>query len=185
MLSFSNTLVLGGALLVGATTALVAGAQLSAAGTPDVRFVAVGPVGMKIEGKTSDLKVADDGKTITVDVPLAHLKTGIGLRDRHMRDKYLQVDKYPDAKLTVERSALHLPADGATLDADAPGRLVLHGHAKNVTFHYSAHRAGNSYSVSGRVHVDMHDYGIEVPSYLGVTVKPGVAVNVRFSASDH
>ncbi len=184
MLSFTHTLALSGALLVGAT-AVVAQAQLSAAGTPEVRFVAVGPVGMKIEGKTSDLKVVDSGKAITVDVPLSHLQTGIGLRDRHMRDKYLQVDKYPDAKLTVQRSALRLPADGATLDADASGKFTLHGHTKDVTFHYSAHRTGASYSVSGRVHVDMRDYGVEVPSYLGVTVKPGVAVNVRFNARDH
>lgn len=184
MLSFTHTLALSGAVLVAASTAVVAEAQLSASGTPDVHFVAVGPVGMKIEGKTSALSVKDDGKTLTIDIPLSDLHTGIGLRDRHMRDKYLEVGKYPDAKLVVARSALGLPDDGATKEADARGTLVLHGHQKTVGFHYSAHRTGQSYSVSGRLQLDVRDFAIDVPSYLGVTVKPAVTVSVRFSARD-
>ncbi len=113
-------------------------------------------------------------------VPLGNLKTGISLRDRHMKEKYLQVDRYPDAELSVAHSGLRFPANGATLQAAAIGRLTLHGVARNVHFRYQARGSGATYQVEGLLHVNMHDFGIRVPSYLGVTVKPDVDVKVQF-----
>src|SRR5208283_6245359 len=68
----------------------IAHAALSAPTDKHVGFVASGPAGMKIEGTTSDLDLADQGETIVITVPLANLSTGIGLRDRHMKEKYLE-----------------------------------------------------------------------------------------------
>ena len=70
-------------------------AALSAATDSRVSFGASGPAGMKIEGTTADLSVADDGANVVTTVPLANLTTGIGLRDHHMKEKYLEVPKYP------------------------------------------------------------------------------------------
>lgn len=165
---------------LGLTAAAAAGAALAKTGSSDVEFRAKGPVGMTIIGKTSDLEIADDGKTLVVKVPLANLRTGIGLRDRHMKEKYLQVDRYPDAELSVAHSGLRFPAKGATLQAAAIGRLTLHGVARNVHFRYEAKNSGSVYSVQGLLHLNMHDYGIRVPSYLGITVKPNVDVKVEF-----
>ena len=54
----------------------------------------------------------------------ASLDTGIDLRNKHMREKYLEVQKYPNAVLTVDRSTLHFPDDVATnlltIDATDP-----------------------------------------------------------------
>jgi len=165
---------------LGLTTAVVAGAALVKTGSSRLEFRAKGPVGMTIIGKTSDLEIADDKKTLVVKVPLQHLKTGIGLRDRHMKEKYLQVDRYPDARLSVGHSALRFPTEGATLKGTAIGRLTLHGVGRNVHFRYKARNTGRVYRVEGLLYVNMHDYGIRVPTYLGVTVKPDVDVKVEF-----
>jgi polyisoprenoid-binding protein YceI len=159
-------------------------AALGVTGAPHASFVAVGPGGMKILGSTSDLGINDDGSTLTVTVSLSRLATGIGLRDSHMREKYLEVAKYPDARLVVSRSALHIPTDSAASDADAPGELSLHGAKRKVTFHYHADRSAGKIHVTGTVRLDMRDYAISVPSYLGVTVKPAVDVNADFMAKD-
>ena len=45
-----------------------------------------------MDGTTHQLRIEDDGTTLKITVSLAGLQTGIGLRDRHMREKYLQVD---------------------------------------------------------------------------------------------
>lgn len=148
-------------------------------GTPHVRFVAVGPMGMKIEGTSTSLDVKDEGQTIAIDVPLAPIHTGIALRDRHMHDEYLEVGKYPNARLSVERSALKLP-DASPVDASAKGQLTLHGQTRPVSFRYRAQRSGDGIDVSGSLRIDMTNWGIHVPSYLGVTVKPGVDIDVRF-----
>lgn len=160
-----------------------AGAQLKSAGA-SVSFTAVGPAGMKIIGTTSDLVVKDDAQKIAVAVPLANLKTGIDLRDRHMRDKYLQVDQFPTAELEVSRSSLNLPADGANAAGTGQGTMKIHGKTKPVSFKYTAKRSGASYDVSGTVQLNVKDFGIEIPSYMGVTVKPDVDVAVKFTAKD-
>jgi polyisoprenoid-binding protein YceI len=167
-----------------ATVPLVAHAQLSSTGAAEASFTAVGPAGMKIVGQTHDLTVADDAQSITVTVPLTNLTTGIALRDRHMREKYLQVGQYASAQLVVPRAALRLPASGATVDASAPATLTIHGRAHPVTIRYTARGEGKALHVSGGTHIDIRDYGIDVPSYLGVTVKPDIDVAVRFDALD-
>jgi hypothetical protein len=145
-----------------------------------VDFQAVGPAGLKIEGTTNDLIVSEDADKIVVTVPLANLKTGIEVRDRHMKEKYLEVEKYPEAKLTVARSAIKLPASGDKAGSDVTGSLVLHGQTKTVSVHYEVKAEGPAFLVDGKVHVNMKEVGIEVPVYLGVTVKPDVDVAVHF-----
>lgn len=169
---FAAVLVPGGAI-----------AKMQGSGA-SVSFTAVGPAGMKIVGTTSELAVNDDAQKIVVVVPLSGLKTGIDLRDKHMREKYLEVAQYPTAELEVTRSALNLPADGANASGKAQGTMKIHGKSKPVSFQWSAKRAGTSYDVSGSVQVNVKDFGIEIPSYLGVTVKPDVDVQVKFAAKD-
>ena len=153
-------------------------------GASIARFSASGPGALKIEGTTPDVLVADDGTNVTITVPLANLDTGIKLRNGHMRDKYLEVGKYPSAVLVVARAALKIPAVGASATADAPGTMTIHGATRPVTFHYSASRNANAMAVSGNLDLNINDYQITVPSYLGVTVKPDIKVDIKFTAND-
>ncbi len=156
------------------------GAALSSAADSRVSFAATGPAGMKIEGTTPDLSVADDGVNVVITVPLANLSTGIGLRDHHMKEKYLEVQKYPSATLTIARSALKFPRSGEQAEADVPGSVQIHGQTRTTTVHYDAKGDGSSLSARGVFHVNMNDFGITVPTYLGVTVKPEVDVSASF-----
>ncbi len=171
-------------LLVASTVAITADAKLARTGTPQVSFHASGPAGMKIVGQTSDLDVDDQGAKIVVRVPLKNLSTGISMRDDHMKNKYLQVGTYPNAELTVDRSALHLPTGDGNASGDASGTMAIHGKTKNVNFHYTVAKSGSTLHVGGTTKVDIRDYGIDVPSYLGVTVKPDVDIEVQFNATE-
>ena len=168
------------ALLAVAAPAL---AGLSAAGARKVSFRAKGPIGLTIHGRGSDLKVVERGKWVEVSVGLAQLKTGIALRDRHMREKYLETQKYPRAKLRVEKASLKFPSPGSKVSATARGQLTLHGVTRNVSFKYTATGSRQRARVSGSLHVRMTDYNIKTPGYLGVTVKPGVDIAVEFGVS--
>jgi polyisoprenoid-binding protein YceI len=163
-----------------ASVSVAAYAALSAPKDAHVGFQASGPAGLKIEGTTSDLNVAETEGNIVIDVPLANLSTGIALRDHHMKEKYLEVPKYPSATLVVARAALKLPAAGASSEADAPATLKLHGQGRPVTVHYVAKGDGSGFAIDGKFRVKMDEFGITVPSYLGVTVKPDVNVNATF-----
>ena len=102
-----------------------------------------GPGGFGLDGNTHQLRIEDDGTTLKVIVPLAGLQTGIGLRDKHMREKYLEVDKYPDAVLEVPWSGVKLPGDGQTGEGSAPGKMTLHGKSKDVQVKYRIVRTGH------------------------------------------
>jgi polyisoprenoid-binding protein YceI len=101
-----------------------------------------------------------------------------------MREKYLETDKFPTAELTVVRSALQMPQDRAEVNATATAQMTIHGQTKPVTIRYRATRAGTTYRVQGTTHLNMNDYGVNVPSYMGVTVKPDVDITVTFSLVD-
>jgi polyisoprenoid-binding protein YceI len=173
-----------GVLFAALSFSLVAAAKLSSTGSSVAGFRASGPGGINIDGKSSDVRVADDGSTVTITVGLAALDTGMGLRDKHTKEA-LEVEAYPTAELKVARGDLKFPAAGAESSGDAKGKLKIHGQTKDVTFHYTAGLAGDTISVKGSTKIDMTDYGIKTPSYLGVGVKPGLEITMAFQAKDN
>lgn len=164
--------------------AITADAKITRTGTPTATFKASGPAGMQITGRTNDLDVDDQGAKIVIRVPLRNLATGISLRDDHMRNKYLQVGSFPNAELTVDRASIHFPNGDTGASGDASGTMSIHGHTKNINFHYIVARSNGTLRVDGTARIDIRDYAIEVPSYLGVTVKPDVDVEVLFTATE-
>ena len=153
-----------------------------------VGFLRVGcrisrPGGLKIVGETSNITAQDAADTLRVIVDLASLDTKIELRNRHMRDKYLEVEKYPKAELMVARSTLVYPAANGESEGQAKGTLRLHGASKEVAVRYSARGVGKQVAVKGTCTIKMTDFNIKVPSYLGVSVKPDVTIEIKFVAS--
>lgn len=149
-----------------------------------VQFTGVGPGGFKMVGKTSALLLEQDDKALTIIVPLAELTTGIALRDRHMREKYLEVAKFPDVRLSVPLASLPAPAAGAPVQGELKGMLTLHGQQKEIPFKYEAScNADNLCTAKGSFSINIKEFGILVPTYLGVTVKPDIAIEASFEAT--
>ena len=144
----------------------------------------MGPGGLKIRGTTPELSVSEGDGKVTVKVPLAKLTTGISLRDRHMREKYLEVGKYPDAVAVVPRSGLEFPAKGATVKSKVNGTMAIHGVSQPVKLKYTATNNNGAIAVDGSCKLDMREFGINVPTYLGVGVDPKVDVDVKFEVVD-
>jgi polyisoprenoid-binding protein YceI len=164
-----------------ALSAASAFAGWSKDGEAQATFSGTGPAGFKIDGKTPDVSVKDDGKNFTVVVALKNLTTGIGLRDSHMREKYLEVEKFPDATLSVPLSSLKLE-DGKTSEAEGKGTFSVHGKSKELSFKYKANCKSGTCDIEGTIPVNMKDFDVNVPSYLGVTVKPDIVVKTSFKA---
>lgn len=156
------------------------GSVFSKHGACHVSFTASGPGGVRIEGQTEELEVRDQGETFAVVVPLRNLSTGISLRDRHMKEKYLETDKYPTAELKVARGELKVPAPGGSEEGSANGLLNLHGTEKKVPVKYRASESSGLYTVVASLHVNMGEFGIATPSFMGATVRPDVDVKASF-----
>src|SRR5438132_1100528 len=105
--------------------------------TPLVTVMCPLTVGGSFEARTSaligDVAVADGSGTVSgaIVVDLATLQTGIGLRDRHMKEKYLEVnrsDTFTTARL--EEIRIERREGGSTT---FHGKLTLHGEQRSVT----------------------------------------------------
>jgi polyisoprenoid-binding protein YceI len=171
---------LAGASLTVLSIASSGHAELTGALDPQVGFEASGPAGLKITGSTTELKATEAAGNVVVTVALGNLTTGIGLRDQHMRDKYLEVPKFPATTLTVARSAVTIPSGGQKAEGDVQGTLNLHGQSRVVTVHYDSKGEAGAFVTHGKFRINMNDFGITVPTYLGVTVKPDVEVTASF-----
>jgi len=166
--------------LAALTVALTAAADgYDVVGKPDLTFTAVGPGGLKINGTTTELKTMEDGDKVVFKASLKDIKTGIGLRDNHTK-KYLGTEQWPDASLTVDKSAIKVPEDGKKSSGSAPGKFRLHGVTKDVKVAYSAERHGSEYAIDGHFSVNIEDHKIEKPCYLGVCVDTTVKVDAKF-----
>jgi polyisoprenoid-binding protein YceI len=154
-----------------------------------VEFTAVGwPSALTIHGKGDGVegRLAVDGVAVsgTLTFDLSGLTTGIGLRDRHMKEKYLEVGRHPRAALALEGVSLSpLPAGDRYDPVRVPwqGMLTLHGVTQRVSGEARIGRAGNAVKTVAEFPVDISAFGIEVPSYMGITVAEKVQVKVSFS----
>jgi polyisoprenoid-binding protein YceI len=181
MNSYRKTLITMCAVSASVFVASVALAKLSA-GSGTAKFTASGPGGLRIEGSTEGVTVDDRGAEIVIVVPMSALSTGISLRDKHMKERYLETGKFPKAELHVKRDTIQALSGGAT-SGNVDGMLQLHGVEKHVATSYVASKSGDEYAVTAKMDIDMREFGIEVPSYLGMSVKPNITVNVAFKTS--
>jgi len=163
-----------------AAPALFAGFALD--GEATAGFKATGTGGFKMEGKTKAVAVADDGTNVTVTVTLKDISTGITLRDNHTK-KYLEVEKFPTTTLVVKKADLANPAGAGPIKLEnAKGSFTCHGVTKEVTFNATGNcTAEGKCTVDGTINININDYGVKVPSYLGITVKPDVIVTSLFT----
>ena len=146
----------------------------SVAGTPKVSFHAEGsPGALDIEGTTADLRVADDGKTLTFTVPIDSVTTGITLRDHHMRSEYAETSLFPNATLTLDRASIPWPSEvGQSASGVADAVFTAHGIPLPAQVTYVAKRTKTGTRLTGEFDFDVSRHGIQIPSYLGVTVDP-------------
>lgn len=143
--------------------------QLSKAEVGVVADVSLTPAGdFKATMNEISGSVTVKGDTITandVRVKLANLKTGMSLRDKHTKDKYLEVKKFPEAILTI----------GSGKSGKGTGKLKIKNIEKDISGTYKI--VGNN--VLAEFPIKLSDYGIKGIKYMGVGVDDNVMVHVE------
>ncbi len=162
---------------------VLAHAKLGAPTQSNVEFVALGPAGLKIVGKSSALALRDEETVYVAGIPAGSFSTGISLRDNHTR-KALEADKHPNIEVLLPKAGIKLPASGES-SGDVDGTVKLHGVSRPAKVHYSAKAEGGSVKIHSTLRVNVKDFGIEPPSYLGVTVKPEIDLTVDFTSPNN
>jgi polyisoprenoid-binding protein YceI len=172
---FKNRVAYFAIVLSGLTSVTMAFAKYKI-DKPSISFHAHGPGGLKIDGKSSSLKIDEDEKTVTFKTFMNTLDTGIGMRNDHMQKRFKAGD-YPEITLTVPKDKANPKAGGST-----PASLTLHGQTRPVTVRYKVD--GNHIDATFDVNLNNHGITDEDLCELGVCAKPDVAVEVRFDLSE-
>ena len=178
-------------MLVLAGTTVVA-ADTWRAGQSDVRVICPMTVGGSFDVSTDALSgsvTASASGSPAFDgsfaVDLRTLDTGISLRNEHLRKAYLEVDKGSgyDTATVSEIDLKGLNRDAPEGKGSFTGALTVHGVTKPVTGAVEVHQAGAGRRVKASFPVNLSDYSIREPRYLGVGVKNTVRVEVAFAVT--
>jgi len=152
---------------------------------------AQGEVTFEAVGKPSMLKIKGVGEGPEGEVSLApqvhgdfkfklaSLKTGVDMRDEHMKTKYLQVDKFPTAELKIDSVEGFKPESADASALPFKGTLTIHGVTTPVAGTVDIKKKDKGYAVNANFETKVSDHAIDIPSYLGVTVADAVKVSVQ------
>ncbi|MBX2799055.1 MAG: YceI family protein [Myxococcales bacterium] len=177
----ASRIVLLTSLLLASAPAL---AGLTIEGKPKVVFHAEGSPGvLTFDGVTKQINLADDGANLVFTVPIDTVQTGIELRDDHMRRNYVQTDQFPNVTLTLPRGEITWPESGDT-EGSVTGTFNAHGVDRLVQVAYTIKKTKTGMRVKATFPFNTSDHGIEIPSYLGVTIKPDMTADVTVDLVD-
>jgi polyisoprenoid-binding protein YceI len=155
----------------------------------DVRVICPMTIGGSFEAKTSALSgtltaIARGSQALegSLAVDLRTLDSGIGLRNEHLRANYLEVGKGPgfDTATLSEINLTGVDADATEGKGSFTGQLTVHGLRKTVTGTVEVRRGGAGLHVKASFPVELADYNIRKPRYLGIGVTDTVQVVVGF-----
>jgi len=118
-------------------------------------------------GTSNDLKGLVDLETKKIDfyIDLNTLRTGIALRDEHMRESYLETKKYPFAEFTGILNGYN-PARTDTQSVIAVGSFSLHGVTMSRTIQGRLFVGSDHIYVEANWDVLLSDHKIAIPKVL-------------------
>ena len=150
-----------------------------------------------IEGKTGNIEGGfdfnpDDPSAVSsglLRVDLRTLRTGIDLRDQHMRERHLETDEYPYAYFEFDRleNVPSIIQTDVPIVAAATGWFFIHGVKRplKADLEFSLHTSelGDT-SLNATVHfaIDLEDYKIKRPKALFLKLAETIEVEVVFQA---
>ena len=176
------------AVLLAGVTLLGAGPRRVERG--DISVKCPMTIGGSFDAKTTALTGtvnANGGSALdgSLAVDLRSIDTGISLRNDHLREKYLEVDKGAgfDKAVLSDITLKGLNVEAPDGKGSFSGSLTLHGVTKTVGGPVEVRKAGAGLRVKASFPVNLHDYNIAEPRYLGVGVRDTVQVDVTFTTT--
>ncbi|MGW8266621.1 MAG: YceI family protein [Longimicrobiales bacterium] len=113
------------------------------------------------------------------EVDLGSLDTGIGLRNRHMRDNYLETNRFPFASFEGRVTALEKEGPGG-YRATTSGTLAIHGVERNRQIECSASPAGEALRVRCGFTVALSDHDIPIPKLMFMKINEVMELDLDF-----
>lgn len=100
-------------------------------------------------------------------IDLNTLKTGIGLRDRHMRENYLETKKFPFAEFTGQIENVPTLIIGKEVPVTAKGKFKIHGVEREIEVPGTIKKlTEGELALKAEFKVLLGDYNIAIPKVM-------------------
>lgn len=116
---------------------------------------------------------------ISFEVPLDSIDTGVGLRNKHMREKYLETEKYPKAVYRGKLSGWSRDeADSNRFLVSSEGVMTIHGVEKPLSISGYLTRSESGYHAQYFFSLNIKDFNIDKPRFLLVGMDQTVRMKI-------
>jgi polyisoprenoid-binding protein YceI len=151
-----------------------------------VKFVSETPV-EDFDGKTNKIDgylISDgiekmQGAELYFEVDLNSVDTGIGLRNRHMREDYLHTDKYPLTHFKGNVIESEKISD-SEYNLKVSGKMFIHGVTRDITVSGKLYKLSNGFKLKSDFKIKLTDYKIEVPKFMFVRISEEIKLFLDF-----
>ncbi len=126
------------------------------------------------------------GLIATITVDMASLDTGLGNRNKHMRENHLQVDQFPNAEFRMNKvisSSANFLSSGGPVTATVEGEFELHGVVRTLVTDVRLElRPDGGIEASTEFVVLLNDHKISRPKFLFIKLAEEQLVKVTLTA---
>lgn len=113
-------------------------------------------------------------------VDLNTLETGIGLRDKHMRDNYLETEKYPFAEFTGQMSSIPTLNPGGKTSVSAVGKFKIHGVEREIEVNGTLSKnSKGELELNAVFEVLLSDFNIPLPKLVFYELAENQSVTIK------
>jgi polyisoprenoid-binding protein YceI len=184
--------IVTGGLLLGSAAAIAQEYHVALSSENSVRFISRAPL-EEFEGVTDRIdgyvlldqaglggSNGGDDTEFYFEVDLASLDTGIGLRNRHMRNNYLEVEQYPYATFggRIESVA---SSDGGRFNIIAAGTVAIHGTERQLRLPCDIVENGEGYRASCSFQILLSDFDIKIPRIMFLKLADEIRIELDFA----
>jgi polyisoprenoid-binding protein YceI len=118
------------------------------------------------------------GSEVYFEVDLRTLDTGIGLRNRHMRENYLETDKYPMAR--YKGRIVKAVPQGQYVAVSVDGKMFIHGMTQPLGVQGKLFPEQDGYRVQATSAIKLSDYKIPIPQLMFMKISDDIRLSLDF-----
>lgn len=150
-----------------------------------VKFISDAPI-ENFEGVTNNIdgylyfgENLTAGSQLYFEVDLRTIDTGIGLRNRHMRENYLETDKFPMAAYSGKIIKAEKTGD-KVFKVMVEGEMNIHGVRRPQNIEGVVDLSNEIMKISSVFNVKLTAYKIEVPKLMFLKINENMELHVDF-----
>ncbi len=115
---------------------------------------------------------------IYFEVDLRTIDTGIGLRNRHMRDNYLETDKYPFTFFNGKISETKMNQEKISVMVE--GEIFIHGIKQKLKTQGEIFDFQDGYRITTNFDIKLSDFKIDIPKVMFLKLNEVIKLELEF-----